>query len=66
MQPPKPLILLQSDATLVDVSETITHNYALYHELAAQLKALQEWTIKIREESINVNGGTESNKEEIR
>jgi hypothetical protein len=66
MVSPAQLILLQNDATLVDVSETITKNYSLYHQLAEQLKALQEWTIKIREESINVNGRTESNKEEIR
>ena len=66
MEKPKPLNLLPTDATLIDVSQTITKNYMLYHQLSEQLKSLQEWTIRIQEESINVNGGTKSNKEEIR
>lgn len=64
--PPEYLVLLQDDATLTDVSKTITHNYTTYRVIATRLEMLQKWVIKIREESINVNGGTESTEETIR
>lgn len=66
MQPAPKLEQLKSDATLVDVSTTITRNYSLYHQVAEQLRSLQEWTQRIHEESSNVNGRTEGNKEKIR
>lgn len=56
----------QPKITLIDVSETITKNYEICHKISEQLISLQEWTKKVREESINVNGRIEDNKEEVR
>lgn len=66
MQPAPKLQQLNDNTTLIDVSTTITKNYSLYHSVAEQLSALQEWTRRIHEESQNVNGRTQSNKEEVR
>ena len=66
MVQPKPLEQLPADATLEDVSLTITKNYTLYHLTAQQLKSLQEWVTRIREEAKDVDGRNQSNKEEVR
>lgn len=57
---------IDAGATLIDVSTTITNNYSIYHSVAEQLHALQEWTLRIHEESANVNGRTQNNKEKVR
>lgn len=56
MTAPLHLKTLPQETNLEDVSTTITYNYGLYNKLAEQLKSLQEWTIKVREESLNVTG----------
>lgn len=66
MQSPESLKTLPSESTLIDVSETVTRNYATYHRLAEQLKALQEWVQRIAEESSNVNGRVEGSEKEVR
>lgn len=66
MQSPESLKTLPSESTLIDVSETVTRNYATYHRLAEQLKSLQEWVQRIAEESSNVNGRVEGSEKEVR
>ena len=66
MVQPKPLELLPADASLEDVSVTVTKNYALYHLTAQQLKSLQEWVTRLREEADNVDGRNQGNKKEVR
>lgn len=66
MQQPDTLKTLPSNSTLIDVSETVTQNYATYHRLAEQLKALQEWVQRIAEESRNGNGSVEGSEKEVR
>lgn len=66
MQQPDTLKTLPSNSTLIDVSETVTQNYATYHRLAEQLKALQEWVQRISEESRNGNGRVEGSEKEVR
>lgn len=66
MQQPDTLKTLPSNSTLIDVSETVTQNYATYHRLAEQLKALQEWVQRIAEESRNGNGRVEGSEKEVR
>jgi len=61
MVPPDSLINLNEDATLEDVSITITNNYSIYHITANRLIALQEWVKRIREESTDVDGRTKGN-----
>ena len=62
LETPKPLVMLDTTATLIDVSEAITTNYSLYHELSAQLEALQNWVKLVREASLNVDGNNKTNK----
>lgn len=66
MQQPPQLEQLQSDVSLIDVSTTITKNYSTYHQVAEQLKSLQDWIRRIQEESTNVDGRTQNNKEKVR
>ena len=66
MQQPDTLKTLPSNSTLIDVSETVTQNYATYHRLTEQLKALQEWVQRISEESRNGNGRVEGSEKEVR
>lgn len=66
MQSPESLKTLPSESTLIDVSETVTQNYATYHRLAEQLKSLQEWVQRIAEESSNVNGRVEGSEKKVR
>lgn len=66
MQQPNQLKMLLSDSTLIDVSQTVTQNYATYYRLAEQLKALQEWVQRISEESSNGNGRVEGSEKEVR
>jgi len=66
MTTPPELDQLKNDATLIDLSTTITNNYSKYHQVVEQLKSLQEWVQRIQEESENVNDRTEDNKEKIR
>lgn len=49
---PPALVLLGREETLDTVTEKITENYSVYHQVAEQLKALQAWVTKIREESL--------------
>lgn len=66
MEPPKQLLPLRPNSTLVDVSKTVTHNYTLYHTLAEQLKSLQDWVQRIEKENNHGNGGTKGSEKEIR
>lgn len=62
MAQPTPLILLSPEETLDTVTEKIVKNYSIYHQLAEQLKSLQEWAKKVREESLkNVNDRNQKN-----
>lgn len=57
---------LNDDPSIKDVTTTIAENYKEYHIVAARLHALQEWTKRVREESLNVSGRNKNNKEEVR
>ena len=50
MQEAPNLDQLQNDASLIDVSTTITNNYSKYHSVKQQLTSLQEWIRRIQEE----------------
>lgn len=52
MLPPAPLVLLRPEESLDTVTDALVKNYGLYHQLATQLKSLQEWVKKVREESL--------------
>ena len=52
MQPAPKLKTLPEKTDLVEVSTTITENYSTYHKVVEQLRALQSWTAKVREESL--------------
>lgn len=60
------LVKLPDDADLIVTSKTITTNYTQYHIVAERLHKLQEWVQRIRKESLNVDGRTESSQEKIR
>ena len=62
MQPAKPLKTLQANPDLIEVSETITYNFGLYHEQSIQLEQLQSWVTKTREDSLNVIRTNNTNK----
>lgn len=38
-----PLIKLQEDAKLSDVTRTVVYNYSLHHECAAKVEMWQDW-----------------------
>ena len=52
MQPAPELKNLPEKTNLVEVSTTITDNYSTYHQVKEQLRALQEWVKRVREESL--------------
>ena len=52
MQPAPDLKTLPEKTNLVEVSTTITDNYSTYHQVKEQLRALQEWVKRVREESL--------------
>lgn len=63
MLAPPVLVLLGHEETLDTVTAKITENYSTYHQVVEQLKALQAWTIKIREESLkNVDDRDKKNQ----
>jgi hypothetical protein len=41
--PCKSLVLLEGDATLSKLMDTVAQNYTIYHECSAQLGSLLEW-----------------------
>lgn len=66
LAPADPLKKLAPESNLVDVSKTITYNYSQYHIISERLRLLQDWVQRIRKESLDVNGRTESSQEKIR